>query len=493
MILSLSLCAAALGSASTAPLPPEPTPLVQPQDKGDKKAEYDRRRKEAGKDAAKLWEVYLWCDANGMEKEARSCLRAVVRADPDHREAHLKLGHLEYDGKWFTTQKKLDQYKRKNEERINKEKGLVRFEDGWVPKEDLPYLERGLTLNEDGEWVSAEELEKIKAGWQKQDTTWISPEEMPNVEKGLWKCGEKWLTLEKANEYHQDIGKWWIIPTDHFIVYTTCDRDVAMKAIDHMDRAYRDVAKVLGSTPEEPVNVGLFRSLEQYSLFAAGSEAFPSTDARGLSSVHGAYFADLWFNPEPFYLLGAGVGYWDASTENGNLFGVHQARHAAALSLVEAADPSPGALDGIRKKKEPDNAYAQKFWDEKKLPEWFRSGTASYADRYFVDQFVGRGGDPHWARKWSIQNLMSRGGLRPLKQIFDTFLDVNQADDSKKSLIECGLVVSFIIDGKCPPVAEKHGALKRALKTGEGIEKAFKNLQNEVTKNEKALREFAGI
>jgi len=490
MILSIAFCIASLGSTSAASLPSEPPPIVQQK---DKQAEYDRRRKEAGKDAEKLWDLYLWCDANDMEKEARASLRAVVRADPDHKEAHLKLGHLEYDGQWFTSQAKLDQYKKEKEEREAKEKGLVRYKDQLVPKEDLPYYERGMVRNENGEWVSAEEQEKIAKGWKKQDTVWIAPEELANVEKGLWKCGDKWLTLEKANEYHKEIPNWWVCPTDHFIIYSTCDRDTIMKAAEHMDRAYRDVAKVLGVTPAEPVNVALMRNLEQYGSLAAGSDNFPMTDARGLSSVSGAYLADLWFNPDPFYLLGAGVSYWDASSDSGNAFGVHNARTAAGLSLVEAADPSPDAIDGIRKKKQPDNPYVQKFWTEKRLPEWFRVGTATYAGRYFVDQFVGQGGNPYWAREWSVQNLMSRGGLRSVDEIFDTFLTPDNRDDSEKRLNECGLVVAFIVDGKCAPVAEKHGALKQAIKSGQGIADAFKALEKEVIKNEKALRSFAGI
>jgi hypothetical protein len=490
MILALMFCAASLGSAHASPALLALRPVVEVQ---DKQAEYDSRRKEAGRDPEKLWDVYLWCDANGLEKEGRSVLRAVVRADQNHRPAHEKLGHFEYDGQWFTTQKKLDKYKKKRETEIAKEKGLVRFKGEWVSKDDLPFLERGMVRNDEGQWISAEVLAKIEAGWILQDATWISPEEMPNIEKGLWKCGERWLSLEDANGYHKEIGKWWVIPGDHFTLYTTCDRDAAKEAIDHMERAYRDMGRVLGTTPATQVNVGLMRNLEQYCLFAAGSDAYPMTEARGLSSLHSAYLADLWFNPEPFYALGAGVGYWDASTENGTRYGRHAVRHAAGLSLVEAVDPSPDAFDGIRKRTEPDTAYTQRFWTEKKFPEWFRYGAASYVDRYFVDQFVGRGGNPHWAREWSIQNLMSRGGLRPVEEVFSAELSVDTREDSEKLLNEQGLVIAFIVDGKCPPVIEKHALLKRAIRDGKGLDQAFKDLEAEVVKNKKALLDFAGM
>jgi hypothetical protein len=459
----------------------------------DKKAEYDTKRKAAGKDIEKLWDLYLWCDANGMDKQGRSCLRAIVREDDSHRAAHETLGHLEFDGKWFTTQKKLDKYKKAQEERIAKEKGLVRYEGEWVPAEHVAYLEQGLTQDGNGNWVDKEELERIQRGCVKQDTVWIEPEEIPNIEKGLWKCGDSWKSLEEANVFHSEFSNWWVIPSDFFTLYTTCDRAVALKALDHMERAYRDLNRALGGSPEGPVNVALFRNADQYGQFAAGSDSRILTDARGLSSIHWAYLGDTWFDLEELNFMGGGVGYWDASTDAGNAFGVHSARHAAALSLVEAWDPSPKALESARKSRlEGWNGNA--FWAEKKLPEWYRFGLASYAGRYFVDQFVAPE-DYYWAKGWSIQNLMAKGGMRPLKQIFSGELSFESLDDSAKLLNELGLVVAFILDGKCAPVSAKYGAMKNAARTGDAkaVDAAAKELEAAVIENEKALLEFAGI
>lgn len=460
----------------------------------DPKQEYKDKKKAAGKDPEKLWEVYLWCEAYGLEKEGRSCLRAIVKADPDHREAHLKLGHLEYNGQWFTTQKKLDKFKAAEELRIAEEEGLVKWNDEWVKLEDLPYLERGMVRDDDGKWVSKEELEKIQGGWVKQDTTWVSPEEMPNMEKGLWKCGNEWLSIEKANEYHSKLGQMWTIPGDYFVLYTTCDREVAMKIMDHMNRAQRDAARILGGSPAELPHVAMLRSQEQYGKFAAGSETNPITEVLGLSSIHYAYFGEVWFDPENGDYHAAGVGYWDASTDAGNSFGPHSARHAAALSLIEAADPSPKSLKNLRKK---GDSYIERFigdfYKEKKMPNWFRYGAASYVDRYFIDQFVASGGNPNWAREWSVQNLVGKGGLRPIKEVFSGELSANSPDDSAKLLNERGLVLAFILDGKCQPVTNALGAVKAAVRAGEGQKKAFKDLEVAVLKNEKALRAFAGL
>ena len=76
----------------------------------DPEAIYKERREEAGKDPVKLWELHLWCEAYGMEKEAKSCARAVVKYDESHKEAHEYLGHVFYDGQWFTSERKLERF-----------------------------------------------------------------------------------------------------------------------------------------------------------------------------------------------------------------------------------------------------------------------------------------------------------------------------------------------------------------------------------------------
>ncbi len=491
MILSLLLCTAPFAHLEAPASESSLEQLCVLQD--DHKQEYEDKKKAAGKDPEKLWDLFLWCDAYGMEKEGRSCLRAILKADPEHKEAHLKLGHIEYDGQWFTTQKKLDKYKEEEELRRAKEEGLVKWNDEWVKAEDVPFLEKGMVRDDDNQWVSKEELEKIQGGWVKQDTVWVSPEEKANIEKGLWKCGEEWLTLDKANEYHSKPSKWWIIPGDYVVLYTTCDRDVAMKAMDHMERAQRDIARVIGVAATQPPHVARRRDAPPYGRFAAGGEGTPPTEALGLSSIHYAYLGDVWFSKEGEFHDG-GVGYWDASTDAGNNWGVHSARHAAALSFIEAADPSTKTVETLKKKGDSyGNRFVEDFYKEKRLPQWFRYGAASYADRYFIDQFVGAGGKPNWAKEWSVSNLAGRGGLRPIKDIFEGELSASSPDDSAKLLNERGLIVAFMVDGKCQPVMEAHAALKAALRKGEGEKQAFKELELAIQKNEKDLRTFAGI
>jgi hypothetical protein len=459
-------------------------------------AEYEQRRKAAGDDTGKLWDLYLWCKQKKIDKEGRSTLRQILKLEPDHKEANEALGNVSYDGKWFPSQKKIDEYKKEQEQKQAKEKGLVKYKNDWVPAADLPFLEKGLVKNEKGEWVDAEAEKKIQEGWVKQDMEWIAPTDKSHLEKSEWKCGDDWLTLEKANQYHSDPEHWWRIPGEHFALYTTCDREVAIEKVKkNLELAWVDLARIYGQEPRSPVIVVILRDQDQYGKYAAGDQdaSVPPTESHGLSSVHYAFFADVGFDATTSEFLGAGVSYWDASTDVGNIFGVHSVRHALGQSFAEALDPSPKALEKLRKSQRPD---MKGFWAEKRIPAWFRWGAATYAERYFIDTLVKTGGNSHWARDWSVTNIVSRGGLRPLKEIFQCDITNEGGDDSQKLINEEGLVMAFVVDGNCAPVKDKYKALQGAMKEGKdakAIASLASALQAEVEKHEADLRKFAGI
>jgi len=251
--------------------------------------------------------------------------------------------------------------------------------------------------------------------------------------------------------------------------------------------------RAYGQEPNK-VNVVVLRDLKQYSSYAAGDQEAqrPATESRGLSSIHFAYLGDLAFDPDTSEFLGAGVTYWDASNDAGNKWGIHAVRHAIAESFAEALDPSPQAVAKLKKSLKPE--YSEAFFEEKRIPPWFRHGVSSYVERHFVDKNVAKGENPLWARNWSIGSIASRGGLRPLKQIFDTEVSVERGEDGTKLLNELGLIIAFALDGGCAPVSEKYAAVQAALASNEeGVRAAVDALEAEVIKHEAELRKFAGL
>ena len=277
-------------------------------------AEYDKRKNEAGKDPTKLWKLYEWCVAEKRDKDAKTTLKAILKVDPNHKEANVASGHVYFDGKWFTSQKKADEHQKAKEEEEKKAQGLVSYKGAWVPAEDVPFLERGLVKDDRGNWISADEAKKLAEGWSKQDLEWIDPKDADKVAAGLWKCGTEWLPLDKANEHHNAIGDWWRIPGDQFTFYSTIDRDTLTKAVAATaGYAYADLEALLGMKPKLAPIVVLLRDAEQYGSYAAGSEEDerPPTEIEGLSSIHHAFYAEIAFevpgDARSTY-LGAGVG-----------------------------------------------------------------------------------------------------------------------------------------------------------------------------------------
>jgi hypothetical protein len=493
MIVTICLSPLLIANPEARPLRAE-APLLRDaraQDP-DPKAEYKARREVAEGDPEALWKLHEWCTAYNFKAESNSCLRAIIKLEPDHKQARAALGHVYYDDRWFTSEQKLKQYKQEQLELEAKRTGKVIHEGKLIDPEELKLIEAGL-VKVDGRWINAEEAKKIEAGWVLQDTTWIPPGEVANVEQGLWKCGDQWLDAEEADRYHGEIGRWWQIPTEHFVLYSTCSRETSQAALNTMEHSYRQFARAFGRSPAQAVPVLLLNSTDQYGRFGAGDAGIENPDPGGLSSVHGAFFADGWIEVALERESGAGVAYWDASTEGGSRFGEMFARHAAAQSIAEALDPSPRTMENWRKGRR-GSSSPDDFWAEKSMPRWFRYGVAAYVERYMPDSLVAAGGDPDWRRAWSVSNIARAGGLDSLDEIFEFDISVDNRN-SAKLINEAGLIVAFILDGKCPPVINQHGALKVALKEGKpaDVTKATKGLVEEIKDNEAKLRAFAGF
>jgi hypothetical protein len=491
-MISAILLAAWSGLATSPQTLSAPAPTVV-QAKTD--VEYEKRKTEAGDDPTKLWKLYEWCRDSKREKEGKLILKKIIKVDPNHKDANVALGNLFYDGKWFANQKKIDEYKVEAEAAAKKAQGLVQWKDQWVPAEDVPFLDKGLVRDPSGNWVDPVRAAKLAEGWIEQDLEWIAPAEKENVEKGLWKCGDAWLPIAEADTFHAEIEHWWRIPFLRFHVYTTCERDVAIQKVKpQLENAYDDLARAYGQKPEAPIVVIVFRDKDQYSNFAAGDEdAYRNgTDALGLSSIHHAYFAEAAYDAEDLdHVLGVGVGYWDVSSKDGNSWGVHSVRHALGQSFAEALDPSPKTIQ--KDAKTPlKNGFWPSFYAEKLIPKWFRYGAAAYAERYFTDSGQK---DPQWARKWSISNIQSRGGLRQLKQVIDFNLTVEGDKDSEKLINEAGLVVAFALDGGNAAVGEKLKKFQEALLTKDkkAVDDAAKAFEAEILKHEADLKKFAGL
>jgi hypothetical protein len=227
-------------------------------------------------------------------------------------------------------------------------------------------------------------------------------------------------------------------------------------------------------------------------FFATESAAGrPAADGRRLVEALSSTFMESWLTEKGKSWLGAGASFWDATRENGDSFGVHDARMAFGLSFSDIMDPSSEAIEKLSKKGYRAD-FVESFYAEKDIPAWFAWGAACYGARYYEDNSVARGGDQWWVRKWSIDNLKRQGGLSFLRPVFD--LELDPQDRRTGTLINgAGLIMSFIIDGGCAEATLAHAELKQALRAEKDTKKLFEALRKAVEAHESDLRAFAGL
>lgn len=479
---------------------PEPGTSLQAQED-----EYETKLAEAGEDTAKLWELQTWCKEQGRNSDRRKILKKIIEVDPDHTEARKALGHHFYADQWFSTRTELAAYRRK-EEREMAEKGLVRFGDEWVSGKEAPFMRMGWVKDEaSGVWASPARVEELareatlrsEGHQQQQQGVWIHPDDFEKWRQGLWKCGEDWLEVAAADEYHSEINRPWRVVSDngngHFVLVTTSPNSAAQWGAWWAEQTYKDLVDLFGVEPARLMPVYMMGSVEMYNMLATGSpeNGIPPVEGQnGWSAIHYAFFADNFYTGSPLRFEGGGICYYDHDDESLAPFGQHAVRHAAALSYMDAIDPSWEMVSKVVEAAatgNPGGAAGGDFWGEKSLPIWLRYGAASFVERYFLDSSAE---NPNWPMEWTMGNL---GGLRPLGELYGMALDAAAAEESAKLIKEAGLVVAFISRGGNAAVDAASEKLKTSLEAGEGVEVAVEGLQQALIENEAALRSWAGL
>ncbi len=389
MIAALTCCLLSWPASLPSPLLDQATPAAQDP-------ALEAKLAAAGKDVAKLLELASSYVTAAQEDAAKKVFKKVLELDPNNEAAHKGLRHQLYDKKWFESFAELSKYKREEAAKM-KAKGLARFKDEWVPEAELPFLNMGWTKDEKGAFQNPHRLARAKqvaewtaAGYEfrADDNSWIAPDD-----------SEKWA--RQALEVRRRVGRHGQgqrVPRQDRARLGARRRALRGRD-DHATgraatpragtptRSGPSCVRIFGVEPPEKPHVIVLNSLEQYNLVAGNTPLLPEFE--GYSSLHGAYFADLYFDDEakPPQFLGCGVSYWVRKDPKGEIWGPLWLRWAAAQSFVDAIDPSWGAIgDRIAGAGTVDQAaFATAFWCEKKIPRWLRYGAASYVERFQKD------------------------------------------------------------------------------------------------------------
>lgn len=146
--------APAVATAPRPALPPgPPTPLAT---YAETLARLDAR------DVLGHFKLAAWCDAHGLAAQAEERYRHVLRLDPDHAATRARLAYVRFRGQWLARAEAEAQ-------------GLRKLHGEWVTAEEAERIEKGLRLYE-GQWRTPEEI-LVAKGFVQDEGVWVTPAE----------------------------------------------------------------------------------------------------------------------------------------------------------------------------------------------------------------------------------------------------------------------------------------------------------------------------
>lgn len=462
--LILASCLAAVGGA---PAASAFAPVVRQDSKEDLKAELEKRKAELDEnDANAIFALALWADKNGLATDSKRLLRQVIKVDKDHKEARELLGYVWFDDRWVTEREK-ERLERKKEEEEMEAKGLRRWRGEWVPLADFEKYEQGLVPVEvEGEqkWVTPEDKERIEKGMFLYNGLWITPDQKDKLDQGYFFVNGEFVDKAQADKLHEDVTNPWQFERDLVKLTTTCAHDFASVAMANADRAVAHAYEMLGlEIPKADefvkADLVLVRELADYQQLGDGIQ--DNNDAL----MSSAYETFSFIDPNTGRVRGvAKFTVLDESNPDGNeRFSTMVLRHCAV-----------------------DTAMRNLGYNEQ-MPRWFQLGMAAYCGRFW-DPFHANGVAALGA--WSVGALQREGGIIKLDSFFDSFAV------SKQTVLQTGLLVSFLMNGEHPKkLASQWEDVMAALKAakGEDLQKAFVKLEIQLASKDaqKAFEAYA--
>ncbi|MHC4661843.1 MAG: tetratricopeptide repeat protein [Planctomycetota bacterium] len=217
---------------------PEPAPVQT--------SEYAKRQAAAAvaNSAEAFAELAKWCEESNLEDEAKKAYEKALELDPDFEPAREALGHIRVGEKWIT-------------------------------KEEAE--EGGYVQDENGKWVSGEDIEKQKEELEKER------------EKA-----EKYLK-EKEKEYG---GVPWdkrhIIKMAHYEVHCNSSRKIAERYAKIMEALYRKFCQVFAALKPEAAQSKVFITRNQKEFMEIFNKpkqvgGFYMPSSRNLYGYHGTF------------------------------------------------------------------------------------------------------------------------------------------------------------------------------------------------------------
>lgn len=225
-----------------------------------------------------------------LHEMERKELEAILKKVPDHREARLGLGHVEWGKWWFKTEKERDAFRKGAPPAQMEPLGYVKYRKTglWELKEDVEAMEAG-KVKYRGKWMTEDEKKQAQGYLKDEKGNWVLARDIKDrqrreeVEKAL---GEKPVTVTSS---------------DHFRLISWFNTGDTAKLKDLAERTFAAHHEVLGLRMPKGEEEGevLFADPIEVALLVAGERKDKWIDA---------YAKGLGWNDETiqFYKNGGG-------------------------------------------------------------------------------------------------------------------------------------------------------------------------------------------
>jgi hypothetical protein len=405
----------------------------------------------AKKDPEVLFEAGKWAKEANLDKEAKRIFQKVLKISKNHAGANTEVGNELVGDKWWPEKVA----KKKRAKALQAEysaKGYKKIDDIWVPPEDVADARKGIFKHE-GEMVTRDEKAQLQAGKVRHPMTGqlIAKNNLDKAKTGYFPLRDSnWGDQKEANQYHSELGRPWIIRTEHAQIISTLPIEKIEDLKMHVEQGIEKVSPLFGGrevTPAKRPLIIISKTQAEFREYA--TQLGDGTDVAG---------AFLIRDDAEFSIPGHDE-IRPAICENHKDWGERYIRHAAAIAYVNAIAEEGGA----------------------DLPLWFVHGVGSYTSRFENDSDAG----------WFGKQHVVKGGVSNVKSFISGFTLDGGMESTKIAfnLFQAGLLLSYATHGGNREVTDAMVSVTDALsgKGKLGAAKAITKLEELLAEQQDAI------
>jgi len=361
---------------------------------------------EAKEDPEAMYQVGVWANENGLDKDAARIFQKVLKANPDHEGANIALGNARFEGKWMAAEK-AEELRVKALEAQYKKDGLVKVNGVWIEKDHKDDAKLGI-YHHKGDLVTRDEKIALMDGKVRHPRTGelIDPADLEKA-KSMFLIKGEWVAEDKANKAHRSESNPWIVRTSYCTLVGHMPIETMEEIRPHVDSAIESLLPWFGNQQPLPTHRPTVIVAEDTDAFRAFGNNFG-----GAGSAYGAFMSE-----GPVEVPNLGTFHVTCANWGQEGWKEYYAKHAAGM------------------------AYARglALGSDCEAPLWFLRGAGSKASH-----LSNKGLAAYFAKQ-----ILKVGGIQAPGAFFSGF-DINSemsSNDIDRAIFQCGMMLEFAAAG----------------------------------------------